>query len=369
MSSYKTDSKTGLPVKYLKDTKKVLWEKFSHQLPDGIKRSTFFTFLEEDLGGLCSICNRYGYEIFAEMKQFVEKNIQNQNYQKYYINEIENLCRYLKKFYEQEFKISINRTVIHNEYISHCLLYAFGTCKEAHNNECTECGKLFTIFNKLKMDIPTILHNELDEKVYLNSQFNANLLELNKKGALIIVDYKVKILSKSSRETKEQFFGKKGWTLYSILIYTRKKDSLELNIKAHDHWSNDSRQDVFFTVSSLHAVIESMEKKPEWVTIILDNGGEAKTTIDSHHAQITYAINRYVKLGFDLSSGDDIEKAISEICGTSVFHLELNRKKGISNWFEWTWPIDGKYSGCICAREISNLHQEIFKDKYIRINL
>ena len=88
MSSYKTDAKTGLPVKYLKDTKKALWEKFSQQLPDGIKRSTFFTFLEgkqyiyrEDLGGLCSICDRYGYEIFAEMKQFVEKNILNQNHQ------------------------------------------------------------------------------------------------------------------------------------------------------------------------------------------------------------------------------------------------------------------------------------------------
>src|SRR5436189_6260179 len=88
MSSYKTDAKTGLPVKYLRDTKETLWEKFSYQFSNGIKRTSFMTFLQgkqyiyqEDLGGLCSICSRYGYEIFADMKQFVEKNIQDNNLQ------------------------------------------------------------------------------------------------------------------------------------------------------------------------------------------------------------------------------------------------------------------------------------------------
>jgi hypothetical protein len=33
-------------------------------------------------------------------------------------------------------------------------------------------------------------------------------------------------------------------------------------------------------------------------------------------------------LGFDISSGKDIEDAISGICGTSVSHLEPDRKKG-----------------------------------------
>ena len=56
------------------------------------------------------------------------------------------------------------------------------------------------------------------------------MLELDKKGALIVVDYKMKILPKSARETKEQFFDKKGWTLHSVLVYTRKINSLELDI-------------------------------------------------------------------------------------------------------------------------------------------
>jgi len=86
-----------------------------------------------------------------------------------------------------------------------------------------------------------------------------------------------------------------------------------------DHWSNDIRQDAWFTASSLHTVIETMNPKPKWITIMSDNGmhyhctelmliirqwkewyniiphrwiflkaGEAKTVIDSHYAQIYY---------------------------------------------------------------------------------
>ncbi|RHZ76317.1 hypothetical protein Glove_199g142 [Diversispora epigaea] len=185
---------------------------------------------------------------------------------------------------------------------------------EPHNNECVECGKLFAIFHKLKTDIPITLHDE--------------------KSALIVVDYKMKILPKSARETKEQFFGKKGWTLHS---------------------SNSSHQDIFFTVSSLHAVAESMKKKPEWVTIISDNGGHycnSDLMMTNRERQklpliIEHAINRHAKLGFDISSGNDIETAISVICDRKKESmLKINY-----HWFEWSWPI----TGCLCARDISNL--------------
>ncbi|CAB5200840.1 unnamed protein product [Rhizophagus irregularis] len=45
---------------------------------------------------------------------------------------------------------------------------------------------------------------------------------------------------------------------------------------------------------------------------------EAKTAIDLHHAQIAQAIKWYVKLGFEVKSGDDIENAIKDIAGTRV---------------------------------------------------
>jgi hypothetical protein len=32
-----------------------------------------------------------------------------------------------------------------------------------------------------------------------------------------------------------------------------------------------------------------------------------------------------------------------------------NQLPGISNWFEWSWPITGEYAGYIQARDIANL--------------
>ena len=55
----------------------------------------------------------------------------------------------------------------------------------------------------------------------MNAQFNVNLLDLNENGTVLVVDYKMKILLKSARETKAEFFEKKGWTLHTILMYTK----------------------------------------------------------------------------------------------------------------------------------------------------
>ena len=82
MSSYAVDKKTGLPLLYLKDNKQQLWEKFEATYPDGIKRTSFMARLangryvyRQDLGGLCSICNDYGYEVFDSLIELVETNI------------------------------------------------------------------------------------------------------------------------------------------------------------------------------------------------------------------------------------------------------------------------------------------------------
>jgi hypothetical protein len=47
-------------------------------------------------------------------------------------------------------------------------------------------------------------------KTYLNFQLKTNLQELDQDGALLIVDFKMRILPQSSRETKAAFFGKRG---------------------------------------------------------------------------------------------------------------------------------------------------------------
>ena len=144
--------------------------------------------------------------------------------------------------------VNFDGKTAHDPYINHCLLFAFDTCNEQHTHICPDCNELFQFFIDIKENTSNDIYEEIHElqeqifyylshqtrKVYLNAQFNANLLDLDEKGAVIIVDYKMKILPKSARETKNAFFEKKGWTLHSTLVYTLKSD-YQLDIQVYDH--------------------------------------------------------------------------------------------------------------------------------------
>ena len=56
----------------------------------------------------------------------------------------------------------------------------------------------------------------------MNAQFNVALLDLNEDGAILVIDYKMKILPKTARETKQEFFGKKGWALHTFYYISKK---------------------------------------------------------------------------------------------------------------------------------------------------
>ena len=43
--------------------------------------------------------------------------------------------------------------------------------------------------------------------------------------------------------------------------------------------------------------------------------------------EITHAINRYVKLGYEIASGEDIEMAIKDLSGIHVTNLQPNREQ------------------------------------------
>jgi hypothetical protein len=165
-------------------------------------------------------------------------------------------------------------------------LYAFGECTQEHKSRCAMYDQLFVLIEYLTVVLPEDFHSIIEEsrnkiyyflahqarKVYLNNQFKAKLLELDDDGAILVCDYKIRILPKSARETKEQFFGKYGWTLHTILVFT-KRNALQLDVQAFDHWSTDTKQDVWFTSLSFDAVFKTLDPKPKWIKIFSDNGG------------------------------------------------------------------------------------------------
>src|SRR5260363_397780 len=247
------------------------------------------------------------------------------------LSRIEHLHRHFKREFEQELIMLPDGTISHDSCIDQCIPYAFGECSALHVSRCSKCNLFYEFFNQLESRVTDNYISQLHEvqdrlkhylghqvrKVYLNAQFKAALTQLTSDGALIVADYKMRILPKSARETKKDFYGKRGWALHSILVFRKIDEEDVLDVQAFDHWSTDTKQDAWFTASSFEAVFESIEEKPKWITIISDNGahyhnselmtiiahwhtwysieikrwlflepGEAKTTIDSHHANI-----------------------------------------------------------------------------------
>ncbi|RIB06517.1 hypothetical protein C2G38_2216835 [Gigaspora rosea] len=194
--------------------------------------------------------------------------------------------------------------------------------KENLGGLCIICNEIgYEVFENIESLINTqIKNNKLKENV--DSKFHESLIEYQNQLIYFMAHH---------AQMKSEFFGKRRWTLHSVFIYTQNAKTSNLDVQAYNHWSNDTKQDIWFTTSSLNAVIESLNPIPKWITIISDNGphyhntDEAKTSIDSHHAQITYAIKRYVKFDHDIDSGEDIERAIKDIARTHVAHLEPNR--------------------------------------------
>ncbi|RHZ72722.1 hypothetical protein Glove_240g36 [Diversispora epigaea] len=252
---------------------------------------------------------------------------------------MEQIRRYIKREYVHELIVKNNGQIEHDECIGHCLPFTFESIvKEKQLLE-----------NKKEKLLHYLAHQA--RKTYLNIQVQANLLKLDKDRTILIVDYKMRILPKSAQETKSKFFEKKGWTLYSILMYTKQENNGKLNIAAFDHWSTDTKQDTWFTASSLHAVFEIMFNKPKWIILISDNGPHYHNTemmLIGKNSMIlnlsVYPIKRYVRIGFEIKEGNYIEKAI-----------KIKSLVGISNLNEWKWPIESPFAGYIQARPLPKI--------------
>ena len=227
--------------------------------------------------------------------------------------------------------------------------FAFGKCSNIYNLHYQDCSEFLNFFYFIKNRISDKYHSQLLEmqeklkyflahharKHYLNSQYKSSLASLDSDGAIMIADYKMRILPKTARETKQEFFGKRGWTLHTILVITKEDNSVEddsvgLNVSAYDHWSTDTKQDAWFTASCFEAMFNNIEKKPKWIKIISDNGphyhnselmtivahwfdwynievcewlflepGKAKTTIDSHHAAVSFYLFTKIRINYN----------------------------------------------------------------------
>ncbi|GBB95099.1 hypothetical protein RclHR1_24780001 [Rhizophagus clarus] len=179
---------------------------------------------QDDLGGLCSECNECEYEIFASINTIITTHVEDESSKEELTQKLNILRRYMRREYIKDLKITSSGTPVHKSCICHYLSHSFGICNLQHFKICNDCVELFHFFDLIKNYVDGELYELLDDylkklilwlghharKFYLNTYVQVNLDELDEDEAVIIVNYKMRILLHTARETKSQFFGKRG---------------------------------------------------------------------------------------------------------------------------------------------------------------
>jgi hypothetical protein len=174
-SSYKTDKPSGKPILYLNATKKEMWQKYSEEYPNGLKRTSFMCKLDgqfkyrEDLNGLCINCAFYGYQVFESLRSLIDKSNLTELVKKKLICQTEFIKRHLKRGMEEEIKVLDDGYLEHDPCLNHCLLFAFDECREKHDLYCEKCSSIFVFLEELKELFPGNIEeiNEYEDKTFL----------------------------------------------------------------------------------------------------------------------------------------------------------------------------------------------------------
>ncbi|RIB15401.1 hypothetical protein C2G38_2192489 [Gigaspora rosea] len=374
-SSYQVDAKTSISILYMQDQKEALWTKFNKTYPNGMRRTSFMTHLancshiryREDLGGLCIICNEYRFEVFEDLLALVRQIFTRETLDPI-ISQIENLRRYLKRNFERHLKVELDGKPSHNNCINYCLPFVFGECLSPHYSRCQEWSEFPIFFDFIKKNSNDKYHSQLLEmqeklkyflahharKYYLNEQYKTSLVGLDSEGAIMITDYKMRVLPKMARETKQEFFEDVDSIEGDDIVENRvenvsvEDDSIEnssvgLNVSAYDHWSTDMKQDTWFTASCFEAVFNNIDKKPKWIKVrgwLFLELGEAK--IQLIHIMQHTCYQKICSCQIDLVEGSDIIAATKNLAETYLANIEPNRNQKANESENLTTKNKGK---------------------------
>ena len=105
---------------------------------------------------------------------------------------------------------------------------------------------------------------------------------------VMVIDYKMKLeLGKRTREIQRDWYGKRGISLHGCYIVAQIGEN-EKNCEVFDLWSEDTKQDAFFTQSALDVCFTWLERAFPGFSVYLFSG---MCAIYFHYMLHSYTIN------------------------------------------------------------------------------
>lgn len=282
------------PIRYWKDNVKELINQYLLEFPNGVKRTYLYTHLPSNfryntmLAGLCNLCDEYGYSNFEKFTIFLSDV---QRITTVSMADLKSKVLQHQRYMKTQFSNQVQR---HSPCLELCMNNAFGTCPHPHNRFCPDATGLFDIAKQLQELLSNVaspseqqrLKDELQGLMKVHTQYVAHLLRTKHQGeyykyildnlqpgeAVVIVDYKMKLeLGVRTREIQRDWYGKRGISLHGFLVIAQVSEE-ERRVEVVDLWSEDTKQDAWFSQSAMDIGFRWMEKELPGFRVFLFSG-------------------------------------------------------------------------------------------------
>ena len=283
-------------VRYWQDTVKGLVNQYLLEFPNGVKRTYIYTHLPVNfrmntmLAGLCNLCDDFGHSNFDELCEL--------------ITEVSSKCSGLNastlikdvRKYQRFLKTTFPKLAgKHSRCLELCLSHAFDYCSQPHDSTIAELTLIYNVHGSLTQHIESLsnedsskadLKERLEDKLKVHFDYLGHLLRTKHQGeyyqfvqknlkpgeCVVVIDYKMKLeLGKRSREIQRDWYGKRGLSLHGCYVVARLGEQ-ERSSEVLDLWSDDTKQDAFFTQSALDICFTWLERTFPGFSVYLFSG-------------------------------------------------------------------------------------------------
>ena len=116
-------------------------------------------------------------------------------------------------------------------------------------------------------------------------------------------------LGKRTREIQRDWYGKRGISLHGFYVVAQVNQS-QRSAEVIDLCSNDTKQDTGPHYHNSGFLVYLLEVNQVFILTLVEynsfEAGEGKTVLDTHFAHISHKIIRWVRVGNNLESGEQL---------------------------------------------------------------